>query len=322
MKTLVTGALGFVGLNITRELALRGFEVLALARREPDAEAQQFLAEVAARISWLKGDVTERSSLVDLVRTKNVSHILHAAALTASPEEEKANPVRMFEVNAGGTLNVLEAARQAHVKRVVFVSSSGIYGAASPTPLKKETDPLHISGLYAICKQTSEQLCLRYQELYGLSVAVGRLGTAYGPMERATQSRQGMSAIYRAVQLALRQPSVKVRGAHIARDFCHIDDVAEAFALLLRAEKLNYPIYNVAALQAYPLSDALETLRETIGLDWQEVETAQEADLIQTAVNARAGLDTSRLQGDTKWQSNYDLASGTAHYLAYLGREA
>ena len=125
--------------------------------------------------------MTDRPGMAALVASEGVSHLLHAAALTATPEQEQADPARVFEVNAVGTLNLLEAARAAGLERVVFVSSSGIYGPAPPTPLKRESDPLVIDNLYAVSKQASEQLCRRYARLYPLVVVTGRLGTRLRP---------------------------------------------------------------------------------------------------------------------------------------------
>ena len=318
MKVLVTGALGFVGLNCVRHLADQQLEVLALSRREPDPESLTFLRN-SGNVHWLIGDVTNQDQLIDSVQAGRVTHILHAAAMTVSPNEERDLATRMFEVNASGTLTILEAARKARAKRVVFVSSSGLYGPAPALPLKHETDSITVSGLYAICKQTSEQLCRRYAELHDLSTVVGRLGTTYGPMERASQSRQGMSAIYQLADLAQTHKHIKVHGSHIARDFCHSDDIASAFTSLLLEEKLSYPIYNVAASQAYPLSDALETVCEKIpGFSWEEVSNPQDADLVQTKANARAGMNIKRLNEDTNWEPRYDLKTGMKAYLTWL----
>ena len=318
-KVLVTGALGFVGLNIVRELALEGINVLALTRREADEAALKFLAKAGEPVRWVRGDVTERSSLEQIISQEQVTHILHAAAVTASPAEERENPLRMFDVNATGTLNVLEAARKNRVERVVYVSSSGLYGAARPLPLKRETDALQITGLYTICKQTSEELCRRYAELHDMRIAVGRLGSAYGPMERPTQSRQGMSAIYQIVHYARGGVAPKVFGAEIARDFCYIEDVAAAFVALLLRDNLNHHIYNVADAKAYSLREGLEALVQVFpAFYWQEVVTKEAADIVQLPTSARAGLDTSRLQKDTAWHAQYPLAAGIRAYLDWL----
>ncbi len=318
MRVLVTGALGFVGLNCVYNLASQNIKVVALSRREPDQESLAFL-KGSKNIKWIIGDVTDQTLLIDQFKAERITHILHAAAMTASFSEEQNAAAHMFQVNAGGTLNILEASVAVKAKRVVFVSSSGLYGPSPALPLKLETDPLTISGLYAICKQTSEHLCQRYSELYGLSTAVGRLGTTYGPMERSSNSRQTMSAIHQLAMLSLTKTHIKVSGSEIARDFCHSFDIASAFTALLVTEKLSYPIYNVAGSQGYPLSDAIEAVCElNPKFSWQAVEHPEDADLIQTELNARAGMSVQRLQEDTTWQAGYDLKNGMKAYLKWM----
>jgi UDP-glucuronate 4-epimerase len=322
-RLLVTGALGFVGLNIVRAAALRGWQVDALTRRDPDATARAFLADVDDRVRWHHGDVGDRSGMAALLAKLKPNRVLHAAAVTATPEQERADPARVFDVNAGGTLNLLEAARHAGVARFVFVSSSGIYGAAPPTPKRTEEGPLQIGGLYAIGKQTSEALCSRYAEMYDMSVAVGRLGTAYGPMERTTGSRSGMSSVQRAALKALDGEQLTVHSPGIARDFCYVVDIAEAFVALLASEALTYPIYNVAGPEAAPLRTALETLSDAVpGFSWREVDDPADAELAMLPAKARAGLDLSRLAKDTGWHPEHDLDGGIRAYLAWLRSEA
>ncbi len=318
MRVLVTGALGFVGLNCVYHLASQKINVVALSRREPDPESLAFLKGLKT-IKWIIGDVTDQNLLINQFKSEQITHVLHAAAMTASFSEEQNAAAKMFQVNAVGTLNILEASLAVKVKRVIFISSSGLYGPSPALPLKHESDPLSISGLYAICKQTSEHLCQRYTELYGLSTAVGRLGTTYGPMERSSHSRQNMSAIHQLAMLSLSKNHIKVHGSEIARDFCHSFDIASAFTALLLKEKLSYPIYNVAGLQGYPLSDAISAVSElNPDFSWEAVNNPEDADLTQTQLNARAGMSVQRLQEDTTWQTGYDLKNGMKAYLKWL----
>ena len=318
-SVLVTGALGFVGLNVVYRLASVGWRVIALTRRAPDETTLSFLGNYRSQVHWVKGDVTDREGMQDLVQSQGVTHILHAAAVTATPDEEYSDPAKVFDVNATGTLNLLEAGRSSDVKRLVFVSSSGIYGAAPPIPLKKEEVSLDITNIYTIAKQASEHLCRRYGELTGMSVAVGRLGSAYGPMERTTGSRLGLSRIHQAAHAALNGKQITVFGASTSRDYCYVTDVAEAFASLLEVEVLNHNVYNVGGNQAETLKTALEAISEAVPtFKWQESDEPEGADITLEASKARAGMDLQRLKADTGWHPHFDLYRGVLAYINWL----
>lgn len=318
-RLFITGAAGFVGINMVKHAATAGAQVIALTRREPDSASQTFLADVADKVTWCVGDVSDAAGLCELVSRHDVTHILHAAALTGSLETEKHDARRMLDVNLLGTLNLLEAAREVRATRTVFVSSSGLYGANPAQPALTEASPLQIAGLYTIAKQASEHLCNRFAELHKLDIITGRLGTAYGPMERPTRSRQRMSAVYHAVTAALNKQPLTVIGAAIARDFCHIDDVSQAYMHLLFANQLNHTCYNVAGAHAEPLSHALNALTDMYGLVWRtdtRDDTTREH-LVQMPEQARASLDLSRLQADTGWTPRFDLMAGVRAYAAW-----
>jgi UDP-glucuronate 4-epimerase len=316
----VTGAAGFVGVNLVRALAARGARVTALARRPPDEATRAFVAEHGERVAWTRGDVTDRDAMRRIV-ADGVGHVVHAAAVTATAEQERAATARVFDVNAGGTLNLLEAAREGEVRRFVLVSSGGLYGPAPPTPALNEETPLRAGNLYGIAKAASERLVGRYAELHGFTAAVGRLGTAYGPMERPSGSRHALSAIQRAI-LAFRAAAaegreVRARGADLARDFLHIDDAADAFVRLVAAPSLAHDVYNVGAPRAATLAEALDALADATGRAWREAAPDEDADVAQDPSNARAAMDTARLEHDLGWRVRYGLADGARATLAW-----
>ncbi len=320
MTVLVTGALGFVGINLVRCLAQQGLRVIALARRPPDPPTQRFLAADAARIVWIEGDVRDRAGLIALARQYKVDRLVHGAAMTPSAAVEREQSATIVEVNLLGSLNALEAARVVGVKRFVFISSTGLYGApANPRRRLTEDEPLTTANLYTLCKFASEQLCRRYSQLHDLSVVVGRLGSAYGPMERASHSRENMSLIYDLAHRALAGERIRVFGADRLRDFCYIDDVSAAFAHLLLAEPLQWPVYNVATDQPVTGRDALDLLRRLCpGFEWSETACAEEADFAILPHQERAPLDLSKLQHDAGYRPQFNLAAGLSAYLAWL----
>ena len=128
-----------------------------------------------------------------------------------------------------------------------------------------------------------------------------------------------MSAIYQAVTAALEKQPLMVLGAEISRDFCHVDDVSQAYLHLLFADQLNYRCYNVAGARAEPLSTALNALAETHGLTWEQdrKDDTTRQHLVQVPEQARASLDVSRLQADTGWTPHFDLATGVQAYATW-----
>ncbi len=316
---LVTGAAGFVGLNIVRRIAEAGATVVALGRRAPDADMIRFLTPVAHLVRFAEGDVRDREGLAALVEREGVRRIVHGAAVT-SAEAERDDPASFVDINLGGTLNVLEAARRAAAERVVLISSTAVYGApADPKRLIREDDPLQIGGMYSICKQAGEHLCRRYGELYGLSAVVGRLGTAYGVMERPSGSRSAMSQLYTLLHAALEGRTLRIYGADRLRDACYIDDVAEAFCRLTLAERVTYPIYNVSAGTAHSLREISGTIATLIpGASWVAVESPDDANLVVHPASERGPMSLERLKADLGFTPRFSLTDGLAHYLAWV----
>jgi nucleoside-diphosphate-sugar epimerase len=196
-----------------------------------------------------------------------------------------------------------------------------VYGAPiTRNHIIHEDQPLQISGLYTICKQASEHLCRRYRELFGLSVVTGRLGSAYGPMERGTGSRHNMSQVYLLAHAAAHGERLKICGADFLRDFCHISDVAEAFARLTLADELAHDVYNVSAGTAHTLRETCETLMQVEPrFQWAETDDAHTADIVVRPPNERGNMSIARLQHDLDFAPKYDLAQGLRQYMQWIG---
>jgi len=320
MKVLVTGGGGFIGLNIVKRLLYEGDEVVCLDQNELDAEALDYLNDHSAAFFFEKGDVRDFKKIRSVLDQYNIRRIIHAAAVTPSLDEEQANPERIMEINYGGTVNVIHAARESAVDRIVFVSSNSIYGdVEADDVLVTEEHPLNARNLYSIAKIASELYCRRIQELSGIQILIGRISSAYGPMEHPTPARNHMSLIYQIVQEAIAGNEVRIYGESLNRNWTHVYDLAAALTTLLKKEDLSYSEYNLSYGRSYSLAELLETVKKAEPkFRYSFTETEKDANLILSAGEHRGILDNSRLIKDAGFSPAYNLQKGLEQYLSWM----
>ena len=315
---LVTGANGFVGLNLLDQLTRQGVRVLAGTRRPPDMDAEPAHHHL---VEWIPCDVTNREHLVELVRTRGVTRILHAAAVTPTPEIEADDPIRVVDVNLVGAVNALEAARLGRVDRFLLVSSSVLYrGFPADRGRARETDALPPDNLYGVCKDACENLCRQYRRRNGVSAVSARLGTAYGPWGRAGLSRSRMSAATQLLTMGAegRTRPIRVHGLKVARDYIHVSDACSAIVELTLLARPRWDVYNVSSDAAFSLQDLLTALQAEIpDFRWEPVDDPGTSDFAFAEADARAPLDLSRLRSDLPGWQLRDLRSGIADYAAW-----
>ena len=258
MIVLVTGATGFVGAHLVRELAGGGHEVAGVDLSPPDRYVTSYIGGAGAHVRFVTADVTKRGALKAAVPGP-IDAVVHAAAVTSTPEFEARDPQRVVAVNLLGTLEVLRYARQAGARRFVYVSSSGVYGETDPASPLRESHPVQLTTLYAMTKYASEQV-VAANAGNSLETASVRIAAPYGPMERPTGARTVMSVIYALVRAAMAGETVRIAGAEVTRDWTHAADVGQAIRLLLEASRLTHPCYNVSSGVAVPLGGVADTL--------------------------------------------------------------
>jgi nucleoside-diphosphate-sugar epimerase len=308
---LLTGGCGLVGANLARHLlATRpGCEVVVLDRDPPIPLVDRFLGEHRDRLTFAQRDLTDPTAFDGLERA---TVVIHAATVTHVPEWEAATPRRYVDVNLVGTANVLEWARWLRsLERLVYVSTGGVYGdqsEASSEAAQSEDGPFAPHTLYAISKHASELLVRRYAELFAFDHRVVRLSGVFGPLERPTGSRTGMSPVHALMHAAVagRPLRMTARTLESAGDHISAEDVADGLARLAHAAAPAHRTYNLAYGSRTPFRELLESVRRAgLALDVQLVEQPEDAELDLDPAQRRArwnAYDIARARSDLGWR--------------------
>jgi UDP-glucose 4-epimerase len=221
MKALVTGGAGFIGSNLVDRLVADGHEVVVLDNLSTGR--RENLAAALPRIDFREGDLRDRTAVADAVQGCEV--VFHQAALAAVARSVE-NPLEVTEVNVGGTLNVLNAARESGARRVVFASSSSVYGD-TPTLPKVETMTLSPRSPYAASKAAGESYLTAFHATYGLEGVALRYFNVYGPRQDPRSRYAAVVARFLDAARAGR-PAVVYGDGRQTRDFTWVGDVVDA----------------------------------------------------------------------------------------------
>lgn len=261
---LVTGGSGFIGSHLVEvllqtEAAVRVLDNLSSGRRENLQEVLQHSSR-RDRFTLIEGDITDRRTVDEAMR--GVDYVLHQAALP-SVQRSVEDPISSNLVNVEGTLNVLAAARDAGVKRVVYASSSSVYGD-SPTLPKIEDMPTNPLSPYAVSKLAAEGYCRAFTRVYGLETVALRYFNVFGP--RQDPRSQYAAVVPRFIDALLQQRSPVIFGdGKQSRDFTFIDNVVQANLLAMRAPGVAGEVFNIACGESVDLLTVLHVLAECSG---------------------------------------------------------
>ncbi len=263
-RILVTGAAGFVGSHVSAILLARGDEVVGVDNFDPYYPASrkwENLAEVrggpgGSRFTFVQADIRDRDHMARLLATgfDGVAHLAGVGGVRASVER----PHEYFDVNATGTLTMLEAARRVSLRNFVFVSTSSVYGNATPPFV--ETDPADRPlAPYAASKRAAEMMCHAYHHVHGLSCTAVRLFTAYGPRNRPDMMAfKVLDSIFTGREIPL------FGGGEMLRDWTYVEDVARGIVAAVD-RPLGYEIINLGRGHPVRLREFIDAVEELAG---------------------------------------------------------
>ncbi len=250
---LITGGAGFIGSNLAEALVRDGERVRILDNFSSGTRAN--LAAIADRIEIVEGDLRD----LDTVRRamEGVTHVSHQGALR-SVERSVDDPLSSNAVNVGGTLNILQAAREQGVRRVVYASSSSVYGDNEVLPKREDLTPAPISP-YAVSKLAAEHYCRVFSRLYGVETVSLRYFNVFGPKQSPESKYAAVVPLF--LRAAFRDEPLEIHGdGEQSRDFTYIDNVVLANRLSLTTPGVGGEVFNVACGDRHSLLEIAELI--------------------------------------------------------------
>ncbi len=258
MRYLVTGGAGFIGSNTVDELVRRGHSVVVLDDLSSGKEDN--LAEIRNKITFIKGSITD----IEVVRKAmhEAEYVLHLGARTSVPRSVK-DPIDTNKINIEGTLNVLVAAKELKVKRVVFAASSSAYGETPTLPKVETMQPQPISP-YGVTKYVGELYGQTFGRCYGLENVSLRYFNIFGPRQDPSSPYSGVLAKFCTAFLEDTQPMVFGDGEQ-TRDFTYVENAVQANLLACEAPNASGKVFNVGVGERISLNEVLRELGKISG---------------------------------------------------------
>jgi len=323
MPILITGGCGFVGINLAEALLSKGEAVVLFDRRPLPDEARSALSAHPSALAVIAGDARDTSALAQLMREHRIERVVHAAVITSGVQRETSEPGNIIDVNIGGTVSVMEAARSAGCRRVLYVSSGAAYGQTldEPGPLREDA-PSRPDTLYGITKYAAERTVLRLRALWGLDALCVRLGTVFGPWEYGTGARDRLSPQLQLARLALQGEAAVLPAREVRRDWVYSRDVAAGLVALLDAGRAAPALFHLssgrdwagffprwcAQLQAaYPR------------FSWRIAAAAEQPNIECNAAADRAPMDVSRIAADARFVPRFGPREATGDFISWIG---
>lgn len=329
MKILITGAAGFIGHKMVKVLSEEGAEVVGLdsindyysvdlkySRLADNGIAREDIEDgilVQSRTlpgyRFVRMDLTDREGIDRLFRTEGFTHVLNLAG-QAGVRYSIENPYSYVQSNVVGFLNILEGCRHHGLPRLVYASSSSVYGMDPHVPFKETDRTDSPVSLYAATKKSEEAMSYAYSKLYHLQTVGLRFFTVYGPWGRPDM------APYKFMKAIDNDEEIQVfNHGNMLRDFTYIDDIAEGVRLVLHSdnyEEIPYRIYNIGNSEPVRLLDFIKTIEAVTGHKARmKMLDMQPGDVVRTYA------DTSLLQHDFGYKPSTTIADGISNLYAW-----
>jgi len=301
-KALVTGGAGFIGSHLVDALIARGVSVTVLD--DLSTGKHENIAHHANGVTFIEGSITDHDTVMRAA--EGADTIFHLAAV-ASVQKSIEHPLETHETNTTGTLAVFEAARKLSINKVVYASSSAVYGDLPDMP-KTELSQCCPKTPYGLHKMIGEAYAKLYYELHGVKSVGFRFFNVYGSRQDASSPYSGVISLFAKLLIEGKQPNIYGDGT-ATRDFVHVSDVVEA-NLLAAESNVDFDVFNIATGKETPINELLQTMNTALGTDITPIYQPERAGDIKRSV-----ADISKAQKMLGWSSKMALREGISELL-------
>lgn len=308
-KILVTGADGFIGSHLTECLVQEGYDVRAFVNYNSfnswgwlDHSPQ----EIVSQVEIFSGDIRDPHGVKKAM--ENCDVVMHLAALIAIPYSYH-SPDTYVDTNIKGTLNIMQAARELGVEKVIHTSTSEVYGTAKFVPIT-EDHPLQGQSPYSASKIGADQMALSFYNSFGLPVSIIRPFNTYGP-------RQSARAVIPTIitQIAAGQKTIKLGSLHPTRDFNYVKDTVRGFISMAQSDRSVGEVINIGSNYEVSIGQTAEFIAELMG---QDIEIVTEDNRLRPEKSEveRLWADNSKAKELLGWEPDYSGTEGFKRGLA------
>ena len=302
---VVTGGGGFIGSHIVEEL-LRRNETVRIIDNFSTGKRENVQA-FAGRAEVIEADIAEAPNLAQIL--KGADYVIHQAAIPSVPKS-MIDPVKSHHANVDGTLRLLVACREAGVKRVVYASSSSLYGDSPTLPKHEEMKPNPLSP-YGAQKLFGEMYCQVFTRAYGLETVSLRYFNVFGPRQDATSQYSGVLALFIPAVLQGRRPTIYGDGLQ-SRDFTYVKNVAEANLLACKVPGVAGQVFNVACGDRITVNSMLQQINKITGKDVTPIYADPRAGDIK-----HSQADITRAKEHLGYQPKVSFEEGLRHTIEW-----
>jgi len=304
-SVLVTGGAGFIGSHLVRALTAEGAAVRVLDNLSTGQYAR--FAGMERKIDFQEGDI--RNAVACRNACRGVDTVFHLAAYISVPGSLR-DPITADAINISGALNMLLAARDSGVRRLVFSSSSAVYGDTEALPTSEDTLPRPASP-YGIEKLYGEHMARLFSQIHGLETASLRYFNVYGPGQNPESEYAAVIPKFITLMLAGQTPTIFGDGTQ-TRDFLYVDDVVRANLLAARAEGIGGEVFNIAGGRSISLNELTSGLARAMGVENRaDHGPPRQGDILHSCA------DVAKARERLGFTPEFDLGAGLAKTVEY-----